>query len=118
MYLRKMDTVPLLTRDNEVEIAKRIERGQLTVLKSLSRSTVIVRDIIELNEQLKNDPNIIKDVLQFSDEELTDEKIEEKLEETLEIIDNIDKTYKKVNQLRAKLDTMSKTKKGPYRRAQ
>src|SRR5438094_3293729 len=38
MYLREMGTVPLLTRDGEVEIAKRIERGQLTVLKSLSRS--------------------------------------------------------------------------------
>jgi RNA polymerase primary sigma factor len=117
MYLREMGTVPLLTRDGEVEIAKRIERGQLTVLKSLSRSPVIVRDIIDLGEQLKNDPSIIKDVLQFSDEELTDEKIEEKLGETLEIIDNIAKTYKKVNQLRAKLDTMSKAKKGPYRRA-
>jgi RNA polymerase primary sigma factor len=117
MYLREMGTVPLLTRDGEVEIAKRIERGQLTVLKSLSRSPVIVRDIVDLGEQLKNDPSIIKDVLQFSDEELTDEKIEEKLGETLEIIDNIGKTYKKVNQLRAKLDTMSKAKKGPYRRA-
>jgi len=117
MYLREMGTVPLLTRDGEVEIAKRIERGQLTVLKSLSRSPVIVRDIIDLGEQLKNDPSIIKDVLQFSDEELTDEKIEEKLGETLEIIDNIAKTYKKVNQMRAKIDTMSKAKKGPYRRA-
>ena len=42
MYLREMGTVPLLTRDGEVEIAKRIERGQLKVLKSLSRSPVIV----------------------------------------------------------------------------
>ena len=45
MYLREMGTVPLLTRDGEVEIAKRIERGQLTVLKVLSRSPVIVREI-------------------------------------------------------------------------
>ena len=53
MYLREMGTVPLLTRDGEVEIAKRIERGQLTVLKSLSRSPVIVREIISLGDQLK-----------------------------------------------------------------
>ena len=77
MYLREMGTVPLLTRDGEVEIAKRIERGQLKVLKSLSRSPVIVMEIISLGEQLKNDPSIIKDLIQFSDEELTDEKIEE-----------------------------------------
>src|SRR5438477_9613068 len=117
MYLREMGTVPLLTRDGEVEIAKRIERGQLTVLKSLSRSAVIVREIISLGEQLKNDPGIIKDILQFSDEELTDEKIEEKHQETLEKIEQISKTYKKVHQLRAKLDETPKSKKPQYRRA-
>src|SRR2546427_289221 len=117
MYLREMGTVPLLTRDGEVEIAKRIERGQMTVLKSLSRSAVIVREIIALGDQLMTDPSIIKDILQFSDEELTDEKIEEKHQETLEIIEQINKTYKKVSQLRAKLETVPKTKKGPYRRA-
>src|SRR5881409_2816348 len=117
MYLRAMGTVPLLTRDGEVEIAKRIERGQMTVLKSLSRSVVIVREIIALGDQLMTDPSIIKDILQFSDEELTDEKIEEKHQETLEIIEQINKTYKKVSQLRAKLETVPKTKKGPYRRA-
>jgi len=73
MYLREMGTVPLLTRDGEVEIAKRIERGQLKVLKSLSRSPVIVMEIISLGDQLMNDPSIIKDLIQFSDEELTDE---------------------------------------------
>src|SRR2546425_7159856 len=110
MYLREMGTVPLLTRDGEVEIAKRIERGQLTVLKVLSRSPVIVREIISLGEQLKRDPSIIKDILQFSDEELTDEKIEEKHQETLDVIDQIGKTYKKVNQLRAKLEEIPKSK--------
>src|SRR5262249_28012330 len=117
MYLREMGTVPLLTRDGEVEIAKRIERGQLTVLKSLSRSPVIVREIISIGEQLKRDPGIIKDLLQFSDEELTDDKIEEKLMETLEIIDNVGKTYKKVNALRTKLDATPKTKKPQFRKA-
>src|SRR6185503_16306200 len=84
MYLRETGTVPLLTREGEVEIAKRIERGQLTVLKVLSRSPLIVREIITLGDQLKKDPIIIKDVIRFSDEELTDEKIEEKHRETLQ----------------------------------
>jgi RNA polymerase primary sigma factor len=118
MYLREMGTVPLLTRDGEVEIAKRIERGQLTVLKSLSRSPVIVREIISLGDQLRKDPSIIKDLVQFSDEELTDEKVEEKLQETLDVIDQIGKTYKKGNLLRTKLDGMgSKAKKASLRRA-
>src|SRR3989449_1366205 len=117
MYLREMGTVPLLTRDGEVEIAKRIERGQLTVLKSLSRSPVIVREIIQLGDHLRRDPSIIKDILQFSDEELTDEKIEEKHQETLDIIDQINKTYKKVYQLRTKFDSTPKSEKRQYRRA-
>src|SRR5437867_2911446 len=112
-----MGTVPLLTRDGEVEIAKRIERGQLTVLKSLSRSPVIVREISSLGEQLKGKPAMIKDLLQFSDEELTDDKIEEKLIETLETIDQVSKMHKKVNTLRVKLDGTSKTKKPQFRRA-
>src|SRR2546427_858472 len=117
MYLREMGTVPLLTRDGEVEIAKRIERGQMTVLKSLSRSAVIVREIIALGDQLRRDPSIIKDILQFSDEELTDEKIEEKHQETLDLIEQINKTYKKINQLRVKFDTTPRSKKPQYRRA-
>ncbi|HET9941926.1 MAG TPA: sigma-70 family RNA polymerase sigma factor, partial [Terriglobia bacterium] len=117
MYLREMGTVPLLTRDGEVEIAKRIERGQLKVLKSLSRSPVIVMEIITLGEQLMQDPSIIKDLIQFSDEELTDEKVEERLEETLVRIDNIAKAYKKIKQLRMKLASVPKAKKGPQVRA-
>jgi RNA polymerase primary sigma factor len=117
MYLREMGTVPLLTRDGEVEIAKRIERGQLKVLKSLSRSPVIVTEIISLGDQLMKDPSIIKDLIQFSDEELTDEKVEERLEETLYKIDGISKTYKKVKQLRQKLATVPKVKKASQIRA-
>jgi RNA polymerase primary sigma factor len=118
IYLREMGTVPLLTRDGEVVIAKCIERGHLTVLKSLSRSPVIVREIISLGDQLKKDPRIIKNVLQFRDEELTDEKIEQKLQKSFEIIGQIGETYKKVNTLRTKLDGMgSKAKKASLRRA-
>ena len=117
MYLREMGTVPLLTRAGEVEIAKRIEREQLTVLKALSRSLVIVREIIKLGDQLKRDPGIIKDILRFSDEELTDEKIEEKHQETLHVIGQISETYKKINPLRAKLEEMPRSKKGQYSRA-
>src|SRR2546428_10239352 len=113
-----MGTVPLLTRAGEVVIAKCIERGHRTVLKSLSRSPVIVREIISLGDQLKKDPSIIKNILQFRDEELTDDNIEEKLQESLDIIGQIGKTYKKVNTLRMKFDGMgSKEKKASLRRA-
>ncbi|MBO0694823.1 MAG: RNA polymerase sigma factor RpoD [Verrucomicrobia bacterium] len=117
MYLREMGTVPLLTRTGEVEIAKRIERGQLTVLKVLSRSPVIVREIITLGDQLKRDPGIIKDVLRFSEDELTDEKIEEKRQDTLHVIEQIGESYRKVNQLRAEVEETPRSQKRQYRRA-
>jgi RNA polymerase primary sigma factor len=117
IYLREMGTVPLLTREGEVEIARRIERGQLTVLKVLSRSPVIVREIIAVGDQLKRDPSAVKDILRFSDEELTDEKIEEKLQETLDLIEQIDRTYKKIDALRAKLEEIPRSKKPQFRRA-
>src|SRR6058998_1349792 len=118
MYLREMGTVPLLTRDGEVEIAKRIERGHRTVLKSLSRSPVIVREIISLGERLKKDPDIIKDILRFRDEELTDDKIEEKFQECVDTIGQIGTTNKKVDTLRMKLGGMgSKAKKASLRSA-
>src|SRR5690606_34836874 len=51
MYLREMGTVPLLTREGEVEIAKRIERGKLAVIKSISRTPTIARAIMKMGDE-------------------------------------------------------------------
>ena len=71
MYLREMGTVPLLTREGEVEIAKRIERGQLRVMKALSRSPIVIREIVALGEDLKRGVRNVKEVVVFDEEELT-----------------------------------------------
>ena len=63
MYLREMGTVPLLTREGEVEIAKRIERGQLRVLKAISRSPIVIREIVALGEDLKRGVRNVKEVV-------------------------------------------------------
>jgi len=60
MYLREMGTVPLLTREGEVEIAKRIERGQNRVLKAISRSPIVIREIVALGEDLKRGVRNVK----------------------------------------------------------
>ena len=111
MYLREMGTVPLLTREGEVEIAKRIERGQNNVMKAMSRSPIIIREIHKLGEELKAEERSIKGVIVFNDDELTDERIQERMEEVIGLVDESNKLYKKSIQWRQKLALVSKTKK-------
>ena len=68
MYLREMGTVPLLTREGEVEIAKRIERGQNRVLKALSRSPIVIRELLALGEDLEKGVRSIKELVTFDEE--------------------------------------------------
>jgi len=117
MYLREMGTVPLLTREGEVEIAKRIERGQNRVLKALSRSSIVIREILALGEDLRRGVRSIKEIVTFDEEEITDEVLQNRLKDMLGRIDDVGKHYKKVSQLAEKLQGIS-VKKRPrdYRR--
>jgi len=103
MYLREMGTVPLLTRDGEVEIARRIERGQATVLKSLSRAPLAIQEIIAMNEEMAKELLSARDVLQISDPILTDELVEEKRREFVRSVEDIARHYKRILQARQKL---------------
>jgi len=117
MYLREMGTVPLLTREGEVAIAKRIERGQLLVLKTISRAPLILKEVLQVGEDLRNGSRSIKEIVQFDDEELTEEKIEQKTKETLKQIDKIAKLYLLAMKQAQKLEKIAKSKKRPYIRA-
>jgi RNA polymerase primary sigma factor len=117
MYLREMGTVPLLTREGEVAIAKRIERGQLLVLKTITRAPLILKELLQVGEDLRNGSRSIKEIVQFDDEELTEEKIEAKTKETLKQIDKIAKLYLLAMKLAAKLDKVPRAKKRSYLRA-
>ena len=95
MYLREMGTVPLLTREGEVEIAKRIERGQLRVMKAISRSPIVIREITGLGEDLKRGVRNIKEVVTFDEEELTEEILAARVKATVARIDSLIKHQKK-----------------------
>jgi RNA polymerase primary sigma factor len=96
MYLREMGTVPLLTREGEVEIAKRIERGQLRVLKAISRSPIVIREIVALGEDLKRGVRNVKEVVVFDEEELTEDVVQSRVRSTVTRIDALVKHQKKI----------------------
>jgi RNA polymerase primary sigma factor len=103
MYLREMGTVPLLTREGEVEIAKRIERGQMRVMKAISRSPIVIREIVGLGEDLRRGVRNIKEVVTFDEEELTEEILQARVRATAGRIDVILKHQKKIHTLEEKL---------------
>ena len=103
MYLREMGTVPLLTREGEVEIAKRIERGQLRVLKAISRSPIVIHEL--LAHWVKTSRRAFAPSKKWSP--LTRKKspkrsLQNRLKEFTGRIDELQKAYKKANQVSEK----------------
>jgi RNA polymerase primary sigma factor len=86
MYLREMGTVPLLTREGEVEIAKRIERGKNAMLRAISRTNMAAQEVARLGERLGAREIGVRDAVVFNEEEVTEEKLEAKIKETLRLI--------------------------------
>ncbi len=117
VYLREMGASPLLTREEEVEIAKRIERGQITALKALSRSPIVIQQVLALGEDLKRGLRSIKEMVVFDEEEITDEILQNRVDDITGRIDKLSKHYKTANRLAERLVTIPAKKKArEYRR--
>ena len=94
LYLREMAVVPLLTRDGEVAIARRIERGRMRTLKAISRSPICIDDLIQMGERLRRGELHIREVVSFNEQEpVTEERIEEYQLSTLESLAELRKSY-------------------------
>ena len=121
MYLREMGTVPLLTREGEVAIAKRIERGKLAVIKSVSRTPLVAKKVILLGDQLHAGERTIRELVIFSDEEITDERIADRSRQVQKQIDNVRKARAAYEKLDLKMQETPKGKdnreKRKYRKA-
>src|ERR671927_611477 len=104
MYLREMGTVPLLTREGEVEIARRIERGKLSVIKSISRMPAITKAVIRMGDQLRAGERTIRELVIFNDEEITEDKIEARADQFQKQVDAVRKARLNVEKLDEKLE--------------
>ncbi|HKZ32059.1 MAG TPA: RNA polymerase sigma factor RpoD [Vicinamibacteria bacterium] len=121
MYLREMGTVPLLTREGEVEIAKRIESGKNAMLRAISRTNMAAQEVARLGERLGAREIGVRDAVVFNEEEVTEEKLEAKIKATLKLIGKANDAHQEYLAYRkhfVKLEKKSRTYvKGKWRLA-
>jgi RNA polymerase primary sigma factor len=112
-----MGTVPLLTREGEVAIAKRIEQGKLAVIKSISRTPKVTLQVLEMGDQLKRGERTVREIVVFNEEEITDEKLEARRRQLERQIDRVRQAHEALLKLEAKFGDVPKSEKRKYRRA-
>ena len=117
LYLREMGSVPLLTREGEVAVARRIERGQIRVLKTISRSPIVIQELLAIGAELRNGSRSVKGMVRFDQEELTELDVEKKTRHTLRIIDAMEKLNDVASKQAARLQHVPKSNKRAYLRA-
>ena len=117
IYLREMGASSLLTREGEVDIAKRIERGQRSALKALSRSPLVIHQVLAIGDDLKRGLRSIKETVVFDEEEITEEILQDRAKDITRRIDELHKHYKTARRLAGRLGALPAKKKAcEYRR--
>ena len=105
-----------MSREGEVEIAKRIERGKLSILKAISRTPTIAKAVIRMGEQLKSGDRTIRELVIFHDDEVTEERINRRARALMAQTETIRKALLDVVRREKKVGTMPKREKTRYRR--
>ena len=115
MYLREMGTVPLLTREGEVAIAKRIERGKLSIMRAVSRMPLVVQQVIDMGDAMRNGERAVRDFVVFHDDEVTEERVSRLSRTVLQQIDRVRSARKETRRRETLLAEVSKREKKKYR---
>jgi RNA polymerase primary sigma factor len=111
MYLRKMGSVSLLTREGEVEIAKRIEQGEHMVLSAILNSPVAVREIIDLGDKLRKHKIRVKDIIRDAEDDSAEFDEEEADRRILRLIDKVKHLDKVAQDLQSSLLSCAQSRK-------
>ena len=104
LYLREMGNISLLTREGEIAIAREIERGEKSIIKALSRTRMVLNEVLAIEERIKESPTTIQEMFDFTEEDIAEGKLEEKKKQILGKI-------KKVRELSAKLGKLPTARK-------
>jgi len=96
MYLREMGTVPLLTREGEVEIARRIERGEKNIVKALSRSRYAINQLLEFGHKIRDKEIRVEDLITVHDEDEEESARDRKRRKLLDAMNRINRLSKKI----------------------
>ena len=83
LYLREMGNISLLTREGEIAIAREIERGEKSIIKALSRTRLVLNEVLALEDRIKDNPFIIQEMFDVSEEDIAEGKLEEKKKQIL-----------------------------------
>jgi len=110
LYLREMGNISLLTREGEIAIAREIERGEKAIIKALSKTRLVLNEVLALEEQIKIDPIVITEVFDVSEDDVAEGRLEEKKKLILSKI-------KKIKDLGRKLDKIPNTRRAVFSRS-
>ncbi len=102
LYLREMGNISLLTREGEIAIAREIERGEKSIFKALSKTRLVLNEILSLEENIKENAFIIQEMLDLSEDDLAEGRLEAKKKEIITKIRNIDDLSIQMNSIPAK----------------
>ena len=116
LYLRQVGAVPLLTRKQEVTLAKRIERGKQAVTRALSRASSVARQVIQMGEDLRHDERIVREIVTCPGEETADQ-ITTRVHEVLTQIAAVRTAWAEARTRQATLKRVSTRHRRTFRRA-
>jgi RNA polymerase primary sigma factor len=109
LYLREMGSISLLTREGEISIAREIERGEKAIVKALSKTRLVLNEVLSLEERIEANPMIIQEMFNVSEDDIAEGKLEEKKNQILAKV-------RKIHNLSRKLDKIPNNRKKAFSR--